>query len=109
MVQVRVAPASWTWTDSFPFMTGWPFAEMKVLEARFVFSSEPGRYPWGDASGAVVAGGPVQNLASKLVLPESIQAVIPLFTGLAQPCRRPSTWGSSSSRGSPSPATPRER
>ncbi|HEV2757118.1 MAG TPA: peptidoglycan-binding protein [Actinomycetota bacterium] len=79
VVQVRVRPQTWTWTDSFEFASGWPFSLLDLNGATFVFSTVDGPYPWTDTKAAKVEGGPKQNLAATLPLPDAVTAVGSLF------------------------------
>ena len=45
VVQAQSAIANWTWTTSFAFMGGWPFNQLSVTNAQFVFSTADGTYP----------------------------------------------------------------
>lgn len=86
VVQVETMPAGWTWTDSFAFMGAFPFDQFAVLSGvAFVFSSEPGTYPYGDSAGRRVSGGAVQNLSATVPLPTIVAPFLPLFDGLAAP------------------------
>jgi hypothetical protein len=82
IVQIASAPSSWTWTDSFEFMGGWPFTQLAVTNALFVFSSADGPYPWTNNSAAKVTGGANQNFSAGLPLPSVVQPFLTLFSGL---------------------------
>lgn len=82
VVQIAAAPSSWTWTSSFAFMSGWPFDQLPVNNAQFVFSTADGPYPWTTASAAKVAGGAKQNFSAAFPLPSVVQPFLSLFSGL---------------------------
>jgi len=84
VVQIGCAPGTWTWTDSFPFMFGWPFDQLVPSDTLFVFSTADGVYPWNAGSpGPPVVGGPNQSLTATIPMPAAAQAVVPLFGGLS--------------------------
>ncbi len=85
VVQIESVPANWTWTNSFAFMGGFPFNQLKVANARFIFSTADGTYPWTEAAGRKVAGGKKQNFFSHIPLPDLVKPVLVLFDGLAPP------------------------
>lgn len=79
VVQIESAPAGWTWTTSFPAMTGWVFGALPVSAASFVFSTADGAYPFGDAGGTAVVGGPRQNAAITTGVPAAARTLFSLF------------------------------
>jgi hypothetical protein len=85
VVQVASTPTAWTWTDSFPFMTGYPFNVLTLSGTQLVFSTDSGTYPWPNASGQTVVGGPQQNLSASLGFPAIAQPLLALFPGLSAP------------------------
>jgi len=86
VVQIATAPATWTWTDSFEFMGGWPFNQLIPSNTLFVFSTSDGFYPWANqASGLAVTGGANQNFQASIPLPSVVQPYLVLFTGLQAP------------------------
>src|SRR5262249_58937504 len=70
VVQIQTSIQKWTWSDSFPFMQGWPFDQLAVSGVQFVFSTAQGQYPWTDSSGLTLAGGAKQNFLASLALPD---------------------------------------
>lgn len=85
VVQIESLPANWTWTNSFAFMGGFPFNQLKVANARFIFSTADGTYPWTHAAGRKVTGGKKQNFFSQIPLPDVVKPVLVLFDGLTPP------------------------
>ncbi len=85
VVQAQSAVANWTWTTSFAFMGGWPFNQLSVTNAQFVFSTADGTYPWTNSSGLAVKGGPVQNLFASAPFPKVVQPALTLFSNLQAP------------------------
>jgi hypothetical protein len=85
VVQVATSPSSWTWTDSFTFMGGWPFNQLNVGNALFIFSTADGTYPWTNSSGADVKGGAKQNFSATIPVPATVTTFLPLFSGLSAP------------------------
>src|SRR6266481_3518884 len=86
VVQIATAPATWTWTDSFEFMGGWPFDQLVPSNTLFVFSTANGFYPSGNAnSGLAVTGGANQNFQASIPLPSAVQPYLVLFTGMQAP------------------------
>jgi hypothetical protein len=82
VVQIASAPSSWTWTNSFEFMGGWPFNQLPVTDALFVFSTADGTYPWTNSAASKVKGGGKQNFSAALPLPSVVQPFLKLFSGL---------------------------
>ena len=85
VVQIQSSPANWTWTNSFQFMGGWPFNQLAVSAAQFIYSTSDGKYPWGNNAGRDVKGGTNQNFFSDLALPAVVQSVLGLFVGMGTP------------------------
>lgn len=79
VVQIASAPPAWTWTTSFPAMTGWLFSVLPVGAATFVFSTRDGNYPFGDTGGVAVTGGSRQNAAITTVVPAAARTLFALF------------------------------
>jgi hypothetical protein len=85
VVQAQSAVANWTWTTSFAFMGGWPFNQLAVSNAQFVFSTADGTYPWTNSSGLAVKGGTFQNLFASVPFPKVVQPALTLFNNLQAP------------------------
>lgn len=85
VVQIGSALSSWTWTDSFEFMGGWPFNQLAVTSAQFVFATVDGPYPWTNSGAQKVSGGAKQNFSAGLPLPGVVQPFLALFGGLSAP------------------------
>lgn len=85
VVQARSAPPGWTWATSFPAAKGFPFDQLPLAGAAFVFSTAAGKYPWNDPAGVDVAAGPRQTLFASVPLPASVQPLLTLFAGLVPP------------------------
>ncbi|SDG68452.1 LysM peptidoglycan-binding domain-containing protein [Paraburkholderia phenazinium] len=84
VVQIASAPSAWTWTDSFPFMNGWPFNQLAPVKPLMVFSTADGVYPWSaQSSGLKVSGGAKLNVSASVPMPQSAVAVASLFSGLS--------------------------
>lgn len=73
VVAIDSKPVNWTWTNSFPAMTGWQFKVLPVSSAAFTFSS---------------ADGPQQSAAIACGVPPS---ALPLFT-LFDPVIKPPSF-----------------
>ena len=80
VVQIASAPSAWSWTDSFPAMTGFPFASLAISGVQLIFSSASGTYPLNGtgtaAAGQSVAGGPSQNLFGSIFAGHRYQFVV---------------------------------
>ncbi|HEX4365191.1 MAG TPA: hypothetical protein VH023_00105, partial [Rhodopila sp.] len=85
VVQIASAPGAWTWTNSFPYATGYPFNIMPVTAAQFYFSTATGAYPWAQPAGVPVVAGPKQTLLAKIAFPQPANAYLALFAGLLAP------------------------
>jgi hypothetical protein len=85
VVQVASTPNAWTWTDSFPFMIGYPFNVLTISGTQLVFSTDSGTYPWTNAAGQTVVGGPQQNFSASAGFPEIAQPLLTLFGSLSAP------------------------
>ena len=86
VVQVASTPTAWTWTDSFPFMSNFPFNVLAISNAQLVFSTASGTYPWTNTKGQSVVGGAQQNISASLdFLPAIVKPLLALFAGLSAP------------------------
>lgn len=85
VVQIASTPPGWVWTTSFQAMAGWPFDQLVISKAQFVFSTADGFYPWADHSGLSVLSGAVQNLFANVQWPSQAQPLLALFNGLKPP------------------------
>jgi LysM repeat protein len=85
IVQIASIPASWNWSTSFPYATGFPFDQVPLSGTKFYFSTATGFYPWGDTSGVAVNSGAMQALEAQIAFPESASPYLALFADLAAP------------------------
>ena len=67
----------WTFSKSFPVMTGFPFKELELKGPAFIFSSDGASVPYDGQSIAVTAG---LNLASDLQFPPAFAALLSLLS-----------------------------
>lgn len=87
IVQIYSPLSSWNWSDSFPFMKGFPFNKIPLKKATFIFTTQDGNYPWGstDSSAMKVEAGPVQNISTDIIPPAITKPVASLFSNINFP------------------------
>lgn len=82
IVVVDFAPGDWSWTDSFPDMTGWPFSQLDVQQVGFIYSDTAYAYKRNGTT-LKLPGGAVQTFHAELpAIPDPAKPVIETIFGL---------------------------
>ncbi len=69
-IDIASSPENWSWGNSFPYMSGWPFNQLSLSAVKFGFSSQRGA---------------VQTFKATLAWPAVAQPFLILFEGLSAP------------------------